>query len=279
MADGSISGALAPYPQSATGTEHSHLNPSNPPGPGPLSRSPKTVMKNPLASPVVKNIAGFLIAAGTGAAVGCPVVVGALISVGLATSWVGGAGLIIACVGVGLWLVSTYLSNVDRPAGQTAPGHFVESIFMGAVGIVYAAVDAIGNNFNSCCCGVDPDDDDDIFFPQCVSSVHSDATSSHYVSASTSFADILSLLMSENHQVVISEAADEPVGEEIDPSESHVGNGGSQQQRDATMTKPAQQGSSMPTHGGPGGRPTLPGSCAVPEFDFSHQSEVASWRQ
>jgi len=160
MPNNSSNGPITRHQQVTTSQrEFSDSNPTNPPGPTQLSRSAKTVTRSLVASPVVKNIAGLFIAAGAGAAAGCPYLVGILIAVGVGTSWISGAGLIIAGVGIGLWVVSTYLSNNENAPEQNFAEHLSISVAMSAVGIFYAIYSAVRPAFRSCCCREDSVDD------------------------------------------------------------------------------------------------------------------------
>jgi hypothetical protein len=108
-------------------------------------------MKTIAASPVMKNLAGATIATGTGLIMGCPVLAGALISLGVASSWLGGAGIIITAVGVGLWLLSTWMSTKQLDDDQSVPFHLVASTFDSAIGILSVIVSAIYNKTKACC--------------------------------------------------------------------------------------------------------------------------------
>ncbi len=122
--------------------------PNPPPSAGELNHlSVKTVV----ASPIVKNIAGATIAAGTGVILGCPLLAGALITLGVSTSWLGGAGIIIAAVGVGLWLLSTYLSTKNLAYGESIYFHILASVVDAAIGILPVIISAAYNRIKVCC--------------------------------------------------------------------------------------------------------------------------------
>ena len=126
---------------------------ANPPGPAQLMRAPKTVNGSFLTSPVMKNIAGVMIATGTGLVLGCPWLAGLLIGIGVGTSWIGGLGIGIAAVGIGLWILCTYKTIDESPAEQNMAGQIAESALMGVAGIPYVILDVIGNACQSCICG------------------------------------------------------------------------------------------------------------------------------
>ena len=113
------------------------------PGPARLqSQSQKTVKGSFLAIPAFKNIGGGLAAAGFATLAGSPWAL-ALIGIGAGTSWAAGIGIAFIAVGITLWLVSTYLSMKEKPAGQSPVNHLVESAGMAAVGIPCTILNAI----------------------------------------------------------------------------------------------------------------------------------------
>jgi len=122
-----------------------------PPGPKQLRCSAKTVARNILVSPITKNLVGAAIATGAGVAMGCPLLVSVLLGIGVGTSWMCGAGLIISGVGLGIWILSTYASIQERKEGQSVAGHCAESLMMGLAGIPYFIVNSIYNGLRSCC--------------------------------------------------------------------------------------------------------------------------------
>ena len=124
-----------------------------------LCCSGKTVrQENILTSPVVKNIAGAMTVTGAGLIAGCPFLITALITTGLGTSWVGGAGIILVAVGVTLWLASAYLSAKDSENVCEVTGSLAKSTVMAAIGIPYVIAYIY---FIACCGGRSADDSSD----------------------------------------------------------------------------------------------------------------------
>jgi len=123
---------------------------SRPPEPTRLNKFARCGKKI-VASPTMKNMAGFLTGVGAGGALGCPWIATLLISVGVGTSWAGAIGVAIAAVGIVLWMLSAHWSMQEKPQEQDAAAHIAQSAGMAVIGLPCAILDAIANGFHWCC--------------------------------------------------------------------------------------------------------------------------------